>query len=505
MRVTLAYRAVESLGLENISAVLKQAGHRVSLAFDPDLFGEDHYAQVPALQRRLACAERTAQQILDSDPQVVGFSVPTPYLQWALAIARALKAAGCDAPVVFGGAHINSVPLRVLRHDCVDLVLQGEADHSFPALLDELAAGAQAFTTPGVGWRGPDGPQLNPPALPPADLDALPLPDKALFEDWVPMGAQYRTMASRGCPYGCSFCAHSLPLERAARAAGSPAVRRMGVQRIMAELRWAHGRYGFRRVHFDDDVFTEDRSWLEGFCSSYRTAFPGVPFSCVTHPANLDADKARWLKEAGCTMLELGVETLDPAVRRDLLHRRESTEVIERALAVATAAGLTVQADHILSLPGEGEQSLLDTARFYARYGGQLRVALFHLTYYPNTAITRLAHERGWIDDARMDAIDEGLEGSIYHQGSVVDPAELRVGRDMQALFRIMPIAPRLGRRLLDSGAWRHLGALPWQVNVGLEALTAAVNRDPRALAYARFYLQHLPPALRASLRRSQP
>ncbi len=502
MRVTLVYRAVESLGLENISAALKRAGHRVSLAFDPDLFGEDHYAQVPALQRRLACPERTAGAILASEPDIVGFSVPTPYLQWALAVAQACKDAGCRAPVVFGGPHVNSVPLRVLVQPAVDLVLQGEADHSFPALLAELSRGSQGLETPGVGWKSAEGPVLNPAALPPQDLDALPLPDKTLFEDQVPMGAQYRTVASRGCPYACSFCCHSLPLERAARAAGSPALRRMGVDRVMAELRWARGRYGLRRVHFDDDVFTEDRAWLQRFCEAYRGAFPRTPFSCVTHPSNLDADKARWLREAGCTMLELGVETLDPVVRREVLHRREPSEVIERALDVATAAGLTVQADHILSLPGEGEDSLLDTARFYARYGGQLRVALFHLTYYPQTAITHMAHERGWIDDARMEAIMDGREGSIYHQGSVLDPEELRTGRDMQALFRIMPLAPRLGQRLLRGGAWRQLGALPWQINVALEAATAAVNRDPRALAYARFYLKHLPPTLRASLGR---
>ena len=497
MRITLVYRAVESLGLENLSAVAKQAGHEVRLAFDPDLFGEDHYALIPALRERLARPERMVDTILDDDPECVAFSVPTPYLQWALQIARGLRSAGCRVPVVFGGAHVNSVPEGPLEDPAVDLVLQGEADHSFPALLHALARGDTRPALPGVGWRGPDGVQLQPPALPPSDLDALPLPDKALFEDVVPMGAQYRTMASRGCPYQCSFCAHSLPMERAARAQGSPAVRRMSVERVMAELRWAHRRYGFRRVHFDDDVFTQDPAWLEAFCRAWRGAFPGIPFSCVTHPAALDADRARWLREAGCYLLELGVESLDPTVRRELLPRHESTATIEAALDHATAAGLTVQADHILGLPGEREESLLEAARFYARYGGQLRVALFHLTYYPRTAITTEALERGWIDAERIRAIDQGLEGSIYHQGSADSAREQRLARDLQALFRIMPLWPRLGRRLLDSGAWRRLGALPWQVNVGLEALTAAANRDPRALAYARFYRRHLLGVLR--------
>ena len=39
------------------------------------------------------------------------------------------------------------------------------------------------------------------------DLDELPFPDKALFYEKVPyFSSVYTIMASRGCPFSCSYC-----------------------------------------------------------------------------------------------------------------------------------------------------------------------------------------------------------------------------------------------------------------------------------------------------------
>ena len=195
-------------------------------------------------------------------------------------------------------------------------------------------------------------------------------------------------------------------------------------------------------------------------------------------------------------MVELGVQSVDPEIRSSVLHRFESNAIIERALDACQAVGLTTQVDHILGIPGEEVKRELEAAEFYAKYGGDIRVALFHLTYYPRTAVVQMGREKGWIGDEQARQIDMGLEPSIYYQGSIHSEERIRTGRDLQALFRLMPVLPGVGQRLADSGHWRHLGRMPWAINVALEMATSAKNRDTRALAYLKFYAKHLPRTL---------
>src|SRR6476469_6685089 len=101
MKVTFVALGCEQLGISLLSAVLRRAGHTTSLAFNPALFHDRYYLNVPVLG---ALFDRTAQvidEVVAGKPDLVAFSVLTPVYGWCLEVARAIKAR-LDVPVILG-------------------------------------------------------------------------------------------------------------------------------------------------------------------------------------------------------------------------------------------------------------------------------------------------------------------------------------------------------------------------------------------------------------------
>ena len=82
---------------------------------------------------------------------VVALSSLTARITDAYVLADRLRAAGTI--VVLGGLHATALPDEALRH--VDVVVQGEGEHIWPALLGDLERGAlqQQYTSLGLSGR----------------------------------------------------------------------------------------------------------------------------------------------------------------------------------------------------------------------------------------------------------------------------------------------------------------------------------------------------------------
>jgi ribosomal peptide maturation radical SAM protein 1 len=105
-------------------------------------------------------AERCVQDILAAIPErrfgVIGFSIGFDAQKMpAAAIAKALRARGEDAIFVAGGTGTDGPMGAALLEQFpeFDLVLQGEADDSWPRLLTRLAAGEEPHDVPGCVFR----------------------------------------------------------------------------------------------------------------------------------------------------------------------------------------------------------------------------------------------------------------------------------------------------------------------------------------------------------------
>jgi radical SAM superfamily enzyme YgiQ (UPF0313 family) len=150
---------------------------------------------------------------------LVGIGAMTRMVARAYRFADALRAAG--VPVVMGGPHVTECPDEALGRDGgprhADAVALGEADETWPLIVEDAARGAlKEVYQPERDAKGLDKkPSLQPyPQIPweTISLEQFSLVPSFLRPFMKKLGAGWGTFyvvpieTGRGCPYGCEFC-----------------------------------------------------------------------------------------------------------------------------------------------------------------------------------------------------------------------------------------------------------------------------------------------------------
>jgi radical SAM superfamily enzyme YgiQ (UPF0313 family) len=492
VRITFLALGSEQLAVSQLSAIARREGHEVGLAFSAALFDDRYNLSVPRLAPRFDDRREALDAIAAQRPDVLACSVLTGTYQWMLGVAAEARRLVPGLKTVFGGVHVSAVPERVLARPEVDFVCVGEGDVAFPRILREIARPGSEGAIANVRYHGPDGTLVRgPQAGFLQDLDALPFFDKTLWEDHLRVGDFYLTMASRGCPYRCTFCFNNffadLPEEKKGRY-----VRQRSVEHVMAELLAAKRRYRLRFVDFEDDVFTVDKAWVHRFLDRYRREI-GVPFHCLTHPRYMDDELARWLAEAGCASIQMGIQTVDDEYKYRGVRRYEKTEHVERALEAMTRHGLRVKCDHMFDLPGEPEGAQASALALYAAHPPH-RIQTYWTNLLPGTEMVEQVLAQGRIDAADVDRLEEGLDFDFFRKSNLGrDPERMREFKRYETLFKVLPVLPRRWRQRLRA---RHLARVPGPlltlVGFGVDAAHGLFSRNPHHVSYALHYLHHL-------------
>lgn len=488
----------ENLGVEYLSSVLKSNGHKTALAYDPAIFGDMGFVNVPSLNRLLNYREVLLEKMERQHPDAVAFSVLTNNYQWALGLAREVKAK-LGVPVIFGGVHPTLVPDRVIKNEFIDAVVIGEGEGALLEMADSLERRGTivARGIKNVWFRSGAGHVVKNPLRPPIkDLDSLPFPDKDLFYEHVPVFKDaYFIMTSRGCPFGCAYCSNNF----LKRLPGYGSVRRRSVGSVISELELAVRKYGPKSVLIEDDVFTSDIGWLKAFLGQYRTCV-GLPFFCLTHPTAIKTSTAMLLKQGGCYRVQLGIQSLSEASRRRL-NRFETNAQITRAISAFKKAGISLDLDHIFGLPYESEAEQVAAARFYNK-ARPAKINAFNLQYFPRTGILELSREAGIITDKDMELIDEGLFGSGYFSGGSLSESQKKTFSSFDGLFAILPILPpAVVDAIIDKKLYRHFAPFSRFLSYTGTLLSAPLNKNLGVMRYMRYYLHALPKAIGEKVR----
>ena len=250
-----------------------------------------------------------------AQPLVVGISsLFTPYCDQALETAKAVKRFCPDAIVVLGGHHPTHFPEQTLSWDAVDFVLRGEGEKTFPELCRLLKSQgpnsrpdkACLKQIKGIAFRTGDAMFVTPPAWV-EDLGSQPAPD---FEkiDWNyyqrRKKATITVVASRGCPFTCSYCAVS--------AAGSHGrFRQRPVSDILEEIQLQAGKRPIGFIDFEDENLTLKKSWILELLDGIGSIFKGnrVELRAMNglYPPSLDEEIILAMKKAGFKTLNLSV------------------------------------------------------------------------------------------------------------------------------------------------------------------------------------------------------
>ena len=147
-----ALRPSLPLGLAYIAAVLREAGHRVSLL---DAVAEAPEKVTP--DRHLHRHGLTPEEIVERlDPEADAFGLTNMWsFSWPLVreIIHAIKARYPEKPLVCGGEHFTGLPVESMETAPIDYIVAGEGEDAAVALFGALDAGAPVDDIPGVYHR----------------------------------------------------------------------------------------------------------------------------------------------------------------------------------------------------------------------------------------------------------------------------------------------------------------------------------------------------------------
>jgi len=444
MKVVFVYPAFGSLAIESLAAMARSRGHEVSLVFDPRLF-DDSFVTVRSLSRLFSVKKRVVGRVVEEKPDLVAFSVVTSDVPWFREMGEMIRER-TKAPIIAGNIHVTSAPEYVLKLDFVDAIVRGEGDHAIVEILDSLESGGIDPGIDNLGTRRDGEVRLNPLRPLIQDLDSLPFPDKSLYVD-TPISARdiYTIMATRGCPYRCSFCNNSL-MKSLYGLRGY--VRTRSVGNVIGELEMAREKYGSKHVNFYDEVFGVSKKWLREFAEKYSREI-ALPYIACTNPNVVDDEYASLLAESGCTKVDLGVQTVNQQKRREIFNRRETTEKIRRAIETFKKHKIFIAAENIENYPSETEEDMVEMAEFYNETRPDV-LKVFWLRYFPGTEIVDIGREHGVLSDGDVERINNGEDlGSITIDSS--SPALHRKYYITYILTQVLPksVAGSIIRRRL--------------------------------------------------------
>jgi anaerobic magnesium-protoporphyrin IX monomethyl ester cyclase len=349
-------------GVAFLSAVLKEAGHSTSL-----INVNDELSVVPGDDELLT-------RVNAERPGLIGFSVVTVQYHYAVDMAKKIRRAFPHVPLVIGGIHATMDPEGCLADGPFDYACVGEGEEALLELVNAIENGADTTGIANI-WAKAHGVIHRNPVRPFQALAKLPPKDYEIFDFQKMIDAKdgwVGLMASRGCPFRCSYCFNHKIVEKYRNETGLTGrelnyIRHHTVDAVIEEIEYLLAHYrNIKWFIFDDDLFTFDKAYVADFAAKYAKV-TGLPFVCNAHVKFFDAETAALLARSGCRIVKFGVESGSERVRREVMHRQMTNEEIEEAFAAANAAGLHTSAFVMMGLPTETEREMDETVKLLAR------------------------------------------------------------------------------------------------------------------------------------------
>lgn len=495
MKITFVALGSEQLAISLFVNMARAAGHDVSLAYNVALFHDRFNLEIPWLNKYFDDTEDTIEQIQQQQPDILIFSSLTATYQWMLEIARRSKEFMPNVKVVFGGVHPSAVPERVIKRAQVDFVVVGEGEVCLIPIIDAIATSNYSTPIPNTWFKTPEGNIIKGGQLGfYQSLDTLPPFTKEIWEPYISVSDRYLTMASRGCPYRCTFCFNNfyaeLPDDKKTK---GKYVRTRSVEHVIDELRYAKKRYkNFKRVNFEDDIFTVNKPWLKEFLIRYKEEID-VPFQCLTHPRYMDDEIAQWLVAAGCNWVQMGIQSMDEDFKIKSLRRNERGDHIRNSLKVMIKHGLNVKVDHMFGLPGESIESQEIARELYAKHCPK-RIQTYWTCFLPGTEILEQGIKEGLLSEEDAERLNEGEDFYFFRNpDNIKNPKTVAKYKAYELLFKLYPLLPKFIRLRLKT---YHVIWIPDSVKGIIyfcsDLLQGIITWNPDFIVYGKYYIFHL-------------
>lgn len=319
---------------------------------------------------------------------------------------RIAKEAVPDCVTVFGGVYPTVLADAALEDDNIDFIFTGCAEgrvvEFVRLIMNRDSSGAATF--PGVRHNGDvigldDKWQYGTTV---SDLKgAISSPDYSLIDvksylelnssdyNFTFDGPTAILLTSYGCPYDCVFCASK------SISGGKVAFR--SKEDVISEIAWFAQQHGVRNFSFLDECFLSDSRRAIDIMNGIMDISGDISWKLPNASAwHLDDEMLNLMKESGCRMLTVSVESGSERVLRDIIHKDIKLDLFPRIVDRCRELNIDIAANFVIGLPGESWDEIRETFRVAEELNFDL--CSFHIaTPYPKTDLYRIARDGGML------------------------------------------------------------------------------------------------------------
>ena len=319
-----------------------------------------------------------AQEVIDFDPDVVGFSAFLWSFPFFLDLAQIVKADDPSRLIVFGGPSGRPVMLEHEPHRqksaAVDVLVINEGEDTFReviALPDRSVENLKRIQ--GLAIRDGDG-WVETATRPLGDLNLLSSPYEMGL---IPGGGLGILQTYRGCPFTCSFCEWgTMESPKRVRTTESlsdefSAMERLGLGAALladAGLNLNQGAFNNLRAAAEQSGFLSQRGLI-----------------CEVYPAKVRREHLDFLAGVGNAYVGVGLQSFDNKVLANVDRKYDEAKFDATLQALGEVATLAVEI--IVGLPGDSPEAFRRNFERARRLPCALRV--YHCVVLPSALMVR--------------------------------------------------------------------------------------------------------------------
>ena len=357
------------IGLAYIAAALEERGIPVAIV---DAVGEMPRQMRPSDDPHFVHVGLYAHEIvarIPADTTIIGvscmFSEEWPFTR---SVIEALRQALPNVPIVCGGEHITAAPEFSMRNcTAIDACVLGEGEEIFADLVEAVRAGRPIDGIAGLCYLDGESFKRTPRRARIRTIDDIPKPAWHLvpLNNYMDNGfgygigrvRSYPILASRGCPYQCTFC--SSPEMWTTRFLTRDA------EQLLDEMGWAIETYGAVNFDFYDLTAIVKKDWIVDFCKRLIARDYKITWQLPsgTRSEALSGEVLPLLRQSGNAYLCYAPESGSPAVLKRI-KKHVKLDRMKDSMRQAVAAGLNVKCNMIVGFPGETREELWESVRF---------------------------------------------------------------------------------------------------------------------------------------------
>jgi anaerobic magnesium-protoporphyrin IX monomethyl ester cyclase len=358
------------IGPAYLASILESAGYKSNVI---DGVGEDLMKI-----RRSNCGRFNLQGLsegeiisrIDPSAKILGISMMFSQ-EWVLhrQLIKAIKTKFPKIIIVAGGEHVTALPQFILR-DCpeINYIISGEGELSLLNLVHHLFYNGDLTTISGLAYLDENKRFINSSSAKRfSNIDSIPWPswDKIpirnyFIDNWTMGIAKGRNMpivATRGCPYQCTFCSNpTMWTTRYVLRTPSD---------VVDEIQSLVNVYNANNIDFYDLTAIVKKDWILEFCQILKQRDLNIEWQLPsgTRSEALDLESLTAIKQAGCAYLVYAPESGSKRTLVSIKKKIDLGRMIE-SIKLAKSCNITVKINLIMGFPDETIGDIMQTYLF---------------------------------------------------------------------------------------------------------------------------------------------